>query len=88
MAKLISVSAWVTPTEGQLLSLSGTPVTAERLINVDEIQGVKASPSGGGWNIDGANSTINYTYNVGNMFQDGDFIVAETVAEILAAASA
>lgn len=88
MAKLISVSAWVTPTEGQLLSNAGVPVTGQRLINVDNIQGVKAAPSGGAFNINGANTAIDYSYNVANTLQNGSFIVAESVAAILAAASA
>lgn len=82
MAKLISVSAWVTPLEGELAA------TGQRLINVDHIQGVKATPSGGAFNIATANTTIDYSYNIGNQLQNGDFIVVEAVSAILAAASA
>lgn len=82
MAKLISVSAWVTPLEGELAA------TAQRLINVDNIQGVKATPSGGAFNIATANTTIDYSYNVGNQLQNGDIVVVEAVSAILAAASA
>jgi len=65
MAKLISVSAYITPLEG-VLAASG-----QRLINVDKILGVKASPSGGAFNINGINTVINYSYNSGNMLQNG-----------------
>lgn len=82
MAKLISVSAYILPVEG-VLAASG-----QRLINVDKILGVKASPSGGAFNINGINTAINYSYNVGNMLQNGDIFVGEAVSAILAAASA
>lgn len=82
MAKLISVTAWVTPLEGELAA------TGQRLINVDKIQGVKAAPSGGAWNIPTANTVIDYSYNVGNQLQNGDILVVEAVSAILAAASA
>lgn len=82
MAKLISVSAYITPLEGTLAA------SGQRLINVDKILGVKASPSGGAYNINGINSVINYSYNVGNMLQDGDIFVGQAVSAILAAASA
>ena len=82
MAKLISVNAWVTPLEGELAS------TAQVLINVDRIQGVKASPSGGSYNIDGINTVIDYTYNQANQWQNGSYFVTQAVSAILAAASA
>lgn len=82
MAKLISVSAYVTPLEGTLAA------SAQRLINVDNIQGVKASPSGGSLNINGINTAIDYSYNVANNLQDGTIFVGEAVSAILAAASA
>ena len=81
MAKLISVSAYVTPLEGTLAA------PGQRLINVDKILGVKVSPSGGSLLINGVNSEINYSYNVGNMIQNGSLFVGETVSAILAAAS-
>ena len=81
MAKLISVSAYVLPIEG-VLAASG-----QRLINVDKILGVKVSPSGGSLLINGINSEINYSYNVGNMIQNGSLFVGEAVSAILAAAS-
>ena len=82
MAKLISVSAWVTPLEGELAA------TAQVLINVDRIQGVKASPSGGSYNIATINSEIDYTYNQANNWQNGSYFVTQAVSAILAAASA
>lgn len=82
MAKLISVSAFVLPVEGTLAA------SGQRLINVDNILGVKASPSGGSLLINGINSEINYSYNVGNMLQNGSVFVGEAVSAILAAASA
>ena len=82
MAKLISVSAYILPVEGTLAA------SGQRLINVDKILGVKASPSGGAFNINGINTVINYSYNAGNMLQNGDIFIGETVAQILAAASA
>lgn len=82
MAKLISVSAWVTPLEGTLAA------TGQRLINVDNILTVKASPSGGAFNIATINSAIDYSYNVGNNLQNGTYFVVEAVSAILAAASA
>lgn len=82
MAKLISVSAWVTPLEGELAA------TAQVLINADRIQGVKASPSGGNYNIATINSEIDYTYNQANNWQNGSYFVTQAVSAILAAASA
>lgn len=82
MAKLISVSAYILPVEGTLAA------SGQRLINVDKILGVKASPSGGAFNINGINTVINYSYNAGNMLQNGDIFIGESVAAILAAASA
>jgi hypothetical protein len=82
MAKLISVSAWITPLEGTLAA------TAQRLINTDNILDVKASPSGGSFNIATINSAINYKYIVGNNQQNGTYFVVEAVSAILAAASA
>lgn len=82
MAKLISVSAYVTPLEGTLAA------SAQRLINVDNIQGVKASPSGGALNINGINTAIDYSYNLANNLQNGTIFVGEAVSAILAAASA
>lgn len=81
MAKLISVSAYVTPLEGTLAA------SGQRLINVDKILGVKASASAGALLINGVNSEINYSYNAGNMIQNGSFFVGEAVSSILAAAS-
>lgn len=81
MAKLISVSAYVTPLEGTLAA------SGQRLINVDKILGVKASASAGALLINGVNSEINYSYNVGNMIQNGSLFVGEAVSAILAAAS-
>jgi hypothetical protein len=82
MAKLISVSAWVTPLEGELAA------TAQVLINVDRIQGVKASPSGGAFSIPTVQTAIDYTYNQANNWQNGSYFVTEAVSAILAAASA
>jgi len=82
MAKLISVSAWVTPLEGELSA------TAQVLINVDRIQGVKASPSGGSYLIPTVQSEIDYTYNQANNWQNGSYFVTQAVSAILAAASA
>ncbi len=81
MAKLISVSAWYTPFDNAL------PATAQRLINVDRIQGVKAAPAAVTAQYAGAQSIIDYTYNIGNQWQDGDLIVTQAVSSILAAAS-
>lgn len=81
MAKLISVNAYITPQEG-VLAASGI-----RLINVDRIIGVKASPSGGAFNINGIETLINYSYNVGNQLQNGDLFISNAVSAILAAAS-
>ena len=81
MAKLISVNAYITPQEG-VLAASGI-----RLINVDRIIGVKASPSGGAFNIPGIETLINYSYNVGNQLQNGDLFISNAVSAILAAAS-
>jgi len=80
MAKLISVSAWVTPLEGELAA------TAQVLINVDRIQGVKAAPSA--FNIATIASEIDYTYNQANNWQNGSYFVTQAVSAILAAASA
>ena len=82
MAKLISVSAWVTPLEGELAA------TAQRLINVDKIQGVKAANSTITSQYAGAKSVIDYSYNTGNQWQNGDVIVTDAVSAILASASA
>ena len=82
MAKLISVSAWVTPLEGELAA------TAQVLINVDRTQGVKASPSGGAFSIPTVQTAIDYTYNQANNWQNGSYFVTEAVSAILAAASA
>lgn len=82
MAKLISVNAYITPQEG-VLAASGI-----RLINVDRIIGVKASPSGGAFNINGIETVINYSYNAGNQLQNGDVFVSNAVSAILGAASA
>jgi len=82
MAKLISVSAWVTPLEGELAA------TAQVLINVDRIQGVKASPSGGAFAIPTVQTAIDYTYNQANQWQNGSYFVTQAVSAILAAASA
>ena len=81
MAKLISVSAYVTPLEGVLAA------SAVRLINVDKILGVKESLSAGSLLITGVNSEINYSYNVGNQIQNGSLFVGQAVSAILAAAS-
>ncbi len=80
MAKLISVSAWVTPLEGELAA------TAQVLINVDRIQGVKAAASA--FNIPTIASAIDYTYNQANNWQNGSYYVTQAVSAILAAASA
>jgi len=80
MAKLISVSAWVTPLEGELAA------TAQVLINVDRIQGVKAAPSA--FSIPTIASEIDYTYNQANNWQNGSYYVTQAVSAILAAASA
>jgi hypothetical protein len=80
MAKLISVSAWVTPLEGELAA------TAQVLINVDRIQGVKAAASA--FNIPTIASVIDYTYNQANNWQNGSYYVTQAVSAILAAASA
>lgn len=82
MAKLISVNAWITPLDGVLSA------TAQVLINVDNIQGVKASPSGGAFNINGVNSEIDYQYLEANNLQNGSYYVTQAVSTILAAASA
>lgn len=82
MAKLISVSAWVTPQDGTL------PATAQRLINTDNIQGVKAAPASVTAQYSGAQSVIDYSYNLGNAWQNGDIIVTQAVSALLAAASA
>jgi hypothetical protein len=82
MAKLISVSAYVLPLEGTLAA------SGQRLINVDNIQGVKASPSGGSLNINGINTAIDYVYQQANQVQNGTIFVGEAVSAILAAASA
>jgi hypothetical protein len=82
MAKLISVSAWYTPADGAL------PATAQRLINTDNIQGVKAAPASVTALYSGAQSIIDYSYNQGNAFQNGDIIVTQAVSALLAAASA
>jgi hypothetical protein len=82
MAKLISVNAWITPELGVLAS------TAQVLINTDNILSVKASPSGGAFNINGINSEIDYSFNQANMLQNGSYFVTQAVSAILAAASA
>lgn len=82
MAKLISVNAWITPLDGVLAA------TAQVLINTDNIQGVKASLSGGAFNINGINSEIDYTYQESNNLQNGSYFVTQAVSAILAAASA
>ena len=81
MAKLISVSAWYTPQDNAL------PATAQRLINVDNIQGVKAANSAITAQYSGAQSVITYSYNIGNQWQAGDIIVTQAVSALLAAAS-
>jgi hypothetical protein len=82
MAKLISVNAWITPLEGVLAS------TAQVLINVDNIQAVVNSPSGGNYRINGINSEIDYQYREANNLQNGSYFVTQAVSTILAAASA
>lgn len=82
MAKLISVTALVTPVEGELTTAT------QRLINADRIQGVKAAPAAIVAKYATAKSVIDYTYNLSNQWQNGDVIVTEAVSAILAAASA
>jgi hypothetical protein len=81
MAKLISVNAWITPLEGVLAA------TAQVLINVDNIQAVLNSPSGGAFNINGINSEIDYQYREANNLQNGSYFVTQAVSAIIAAAS-
>lgn len=82
MAKLISVSAWQTPQDGNL------PATAQRLINVDNILSVKAAPAAVTAQFSTAQSVIDYSFNVNNALQNGDIIVTQAVSALLAAASA
>lgn len=82
MAKLISVSVWQMPVEGTF------PATAQRLINVDKILSVKAAPASVTAQLSGAQSVIDYSFNLNNALQNGDIIVTQAVSTILAAASA
>jgi hypothetical protein len=82
MAKLISVNAWITPLDGVLAA------TAQVLINTDNIIDVRASLSGGAFNINGINSEIDYQYLLANNWQNGSYYVTQAVSAILAAASA
>lgn len=80
MANLISVKVF-TPSNDP--NDSGTYTSAAKLINVDRIQGVVASSV-----TAGVNASIDYSYNVGNLFQNEGLLVNETVAAVLAAANA
>lgn len=80
MANLISVIVF-TPTNDP--NTSGLYTSATQLINVDKIQGVVASTV-----TSGVNSSIDYSYNVGNLFQNKGLLVNSTVAAVLAAANA
>ena len=81
MANLISVKVF-TPTNDP--NTSGLYTSASQLINVDRIQGVVAAPG----ITSGVNTSIDYSYNVGNLFQNEGLLVNETVAAVLAAANA
>jgi len=80
MANLISVIVF-TPTNDP--NTSGLYTSATQLINVDKIQGVVASAV-----TSGVNASIDYSYNVGNLFQNKGLLVNSTVAQVLAAANA
>ncbi len=80
MANLISVIVF-TPTNDP--NTSGLYTSATQLINVDHIQGVVASAV-----TSGVNSSIDYSYNVGNLFQNKGLLVNQNVAAVLAAANA
>lgn len=80
MANLISVIVF-TPTNDP--NTSGLYTSATQLINVDKIQGVVASTV-----TSGVNSSIDYSYNVGNLFQNKGLLVNSTVAQVLAASNA
>lgn len=80
MANLISVIVF-TPTNDP--NTSGLYTSATQLVNVDKIQGVVASAV-----TSGVNSSIDYSYNVGNLFQNKGLLVNSTVAAVLAAANA
>lgn len=80
MANLISVVAF-TPS-----SDPNQPVTytsAAEVINVAKIQGVVASSV-----TSGVNSAIDYSYNVGNLFQSKTLLVNEAASAIVTAANA
>lgn len=80
MANLISVIVF-TPTNDP--NTSGLYTSATQLINVDKIQGVVASAV-----TSGVNASIDYSYNVGNLFQNKGLLVNSSVAQVLAAANA
>lgn len=80
MANLISVIVF-TPTNDP--NTSGLYTSATQLINVDKIQGVVASEV-----TSGVNASIDYSYNVGNLFQNKGLLVNSTVAQVLTAANA
>lgn len=80
MANLISVIVF-TPTNDP--NTSGLYTSATQLINVDKIQGVVASAV-----TSGVNASIDYSYNVGNLFQNKGLLVNSTVAQVLTAANA
>lgn len=80
MANLISVTVF-TPS-----SNPNAPVTytsAAQVINVAKIQSVVADST-----TSGVNSAIDYSYNVGNLFQSKTLLVNEAASAIVTAANA
>jgi hypothetical protein len=80
MANLISLIVF-SPTNDP--NSEGVYTSATELINVDKIQGVVASSV-----TSGVNASIDYSYNVGNLFQNKELLVNSSVAQVLAAANA
>jgi hypothetical protein len=80
MANLISLIVF-SPTNDP--NSEGVYTSATELINVDKIQGVVASSV-----TSGVNASIDYSYNVGNLFQNKALLVNSSVAQVLAAANA
>lgn len=80
MANLISVIVFEPSNDP---NTSGVYTSGTQLINVAKIQGVAASSV-----TSGVNASIDYSYNVGNLFQNKELLVNESVSAILSAANA
>jgi hypothetical protein len=80
MANLISVTVF---TQSEDPNEAGVYTSAAEVINVDKIQGVVANTV-----TSGVQSAIDYSYNVGNLFQNKTLLASDTPSTIVTAANA